>query len=214
MRSQVLLASSWSWVTKMVVRPSLRCKAQQFAAHLHAQAGVKVRQRLVQQQHLRLRSPRCGPARSAVAGRRKLVRHPVGKMLQADRSSASSTRRPISDAGSLRTFRAGRRRRFAHRQMRPQRMGLETPCPRCASTAGRRHPPARRRGSPRRARPEARIEPQQRGFSRPRRAEKGEELARLDRQVHAGPAPGWGQRRGAGFDLDSDHFGFMAKFIG
>jgi hypothetical protein len=54
MRSAVVMASSWSWVTKMVVRPSRALHVQQFLAHLHAQRLVQVGQRLVQQQHLRL----------------------------------------------------------------------------------------------------------------------------------------------------------------
>jgi hypothetical protein len=49
------MASSWSWVTKMVVRPSVRCRFQQFLAHLHAQVLVQVGQRLVQQQQLAAR---------------------------------------------------------------------------------------------------------------------------------------------------------------
>ena len=54
MRSAVVIASSWSWVTKIVVMPRLPLQREQLVAHLHAQLRVEVRQRLVEQQHLRL----------------------------------------------------------------------------------------------------------------------------------------------------------------
>ena len=54
MRSAMVIASSWSCVTKIVVMPQALVQRQQLLAHLHAQVLVEVRQRLVEQQHLRL----------------------------------------------------------------------------------------------------------------------------------------------------------------
>ena len=76
MRSQIVIASSWSWVTKIVVMPSRRCRREQFLAHLQPQLGVEIRQRLVEQQHLRLDRQRAGDrdalllAAGELAGRR------------------------------------------------------------------------------------------------------------------------------------------------
>ena len=50
----MVIASSWSWVTKIVVMPSRCCSFLQLGPRLHAQLGVEIGQRLVEQQHLRL----------------------------------------------------------------------------------------------------------------------------------------------------------------
>ena len=55
MRSDIDSASSWSWVTKIVVMPSLRCSDADLLAQRNADACVERRQRLVEQQDLRLR---------------------------------------------------------------------------------------------------------------------------------------------------------------
>src|ERR1700730_9190261 len=48
MRSAVVMASAWSWVTYNVVQPS------DLETHFFAQIGVEIGERLVQQQDLRL----------------------------------------------------------------------------------------------------------------------------------------------------------------
>ena len=53
MRSAMVSASSWSWVTMTVVIPSLRCSAQ-FDLHFLPEASIERAKWLVQQQHGRL----------------------------------------------------------------------------------------------------------------------------------------------------------------
>ena len=52
-RSARASASAWSWVTKTVVTPSSVCSSLEEGPGLQPQPGVEVRQRLVEQEHLR-----------------------------------------------------------------------------------------------------------------------------------------------------------------
>ena len=52
--SAMVMASSWSWVTWMKVRPDLGLDALELDLHLAAQLEVERAERLVEQQHLRV----------------------------------------------------------------------------------------------------------------------------------------------------------------
>ena len=60
MRSAVVIASAWSWVTYTAVGAELVVQAADLEAHLLAQVGVEVRERLVHQQRLGLDDERAG----------------------------------------------------------------------------------------------------------------------------------------------------------
>ena len=64
----------------MQVVPSRRCRFADLAAHLHAQLGVEVRERLVEQEHLRVAHDGAahGDALPLAAG--KLARPPTEKL--------------------------------------------------------------------------------------------------------------------------------------
>ena len=53
-RSPSVMASTWSWVTNTEVVGISRMQALDLDAHLRAQLGVEVGQRLVEQEHLRV----------------------------------------------------------------------------------------------------------------------------------------------------------------
>ena len=54
MRSPRVIASDWSWVTYRLVTPTRRCSCEDLGAHLAAQLGVEVAERLVEKEDLRL----------------------------------------------------------------------------------------------------------------------------------------------------------------
>jgi hypothetical protein len=60
MRSDMVSASSWSWVTKIEGDAGLALHALELHLHLLAEPPVERRQRLVEQQHPRLRRERAG----------------------------------------------------------------------------------------------------------------------------------------------------------
>ena len=60
MRSDSAIASSWSWVTRIVVVPTRALDLAQLDLHLLAQLGVEIGQRLVEQQHVRPDHERAG----------------------------------------------------------------------------------------------------------------------------------------------------------
>ena len=53
MRSDIVIASSWSWVTKMKVMPDFLLDPLELDLHLLAELEVEGAQRLVQEQHRR-----------------------------------------------------------------------------------------------------------------------------------------------------------------
>ena len=69
MRSAMVVASIWSWVTRIVVTPRRSCSALDLGAHGEAQGRIEIGQRLVEQQERRVLDQRAGQARRAVAGR-------------------------------------------------------------------------------------------------------------------------------------------------
>ncbi len=58
--SAIVMASSWSWVTWMKVRPDLGLDALELDLHLAAQLEVERAERLVEQQHLGVVDQRAG----------------------------------------------------------------------------------------------------------------------------------------------------------
>ena len=92
-RSASAIASSWLWVTWMKLMPSSRLQALQLLAHLHAQEGIERRQRLVEQQHLRVGDQRARQRHALLLAARKLGRQPGGVGLHLRRASACSSAR-------------------------------------------------------------------------------------------------------------------------
>jgi hypothetical protein len=81
-------------------------QARDLGAGLHAQLGVEVGQRLVQQEHLRLAHDARGPARRAGAGRRTAA-PACGRARAPARASRRLARRALdSSCGTLRSFSA------------------------------------------------------------------------------------------------------------
>ena len=73
MRSDMVSASSWSWVTKMKVMPVSMLQPLQLDLHLLAQLEVERRQRLVEQQHLRPVRQRAGERHALLLAARELA---------------------------------------------------------------------------------------------------------------------------------------------
>ena len=84
MRSEIDSASSWSCVTKIVVMPSSFWIGADFLAQRHAHLGVERRQRLVEQQQLRLRRQRAGQRHALLLAAGKLVGIAVAELRQLD----------------------------------------------------------------------------------------------------------------------------------
>ena len=84
MRSQIVFASSWSCVTKIVVSAEPLLQVAQLAAHLDAHLGVEIGQRLVEQQHLRLDRDGARERDALLLAAGELRRTAIGEMRQAD----------------------------------------------------------------------------------------------------------------------------------
>ena len=124
MRSDRISASSWSWVTKMVVSPSRAAGGASRAACL-AQLAVERAERLVEQQQPRVEDDGAGQRHALLLAARELARQALA------RSPSSSTRRerlgdaPVDLAPWRRCASRAGRRRCRHREMREQRVVLE-----------------------------------------------------------------------------------------
>ena len=127
MRSPIVIASIWSWVTKRKVAPSVHLQVLELGAQHLAQLGVEVRQRLVHQEDARL-------AHDGAADRHALhlaARQPVGlaveQVLDAQRlgrlGDALARSRPAGSVAQLRLQREGQV--LAHRVVRVERVVLE-----------------------------------------------------------------------------------------
>ena len=90
MRSAIVIASSWSWVTMTKVSPSLLLQLHQLELGLLAQLPVERRQRLVEQQHARPLDQRARQRHALALAAGKLMR------LAARRSPSSWTSASIS----------------------------------------------------------------------------------------------------------------------
>ena len=184
MRSQIVIASSWSWVTKIVVMPSRRCRREQLAgasARAASRRGWRAARRAAAPA---ARSRSCARARRAAAGRRRAGsggarRSRRGRPARARRRRARRT----SSRGSLRSSRP-KATLLRHRHVRPQRVVLEHHADVALPRRDAGHVARRRSSSsPGLVLVEAGDQPQQRRLARARGAEQREELARLDRQV-------------------------------
>ena len=186
----------------------LALKAQQLLAHLHAQLGVQVRQRLVQQQHLRLDHDGAGERDALLLAARQLRRPAVGQMLQPD-----EVERRVHPPLDLRARHAPLLQPegdvAAHCHMRPQRVALEHHADVALVRRQARDVAPADRHLPALRDVEAGDQAKQRGLAAARRAEEGEELARLDVEVdvlqHAVAAVG--QVHAVDADADALHPG-------
>ncbi len=181
MRSQSVSASSWSWVTKMVVMPIVALDPLQLDLHLVAQLLVERAERLVEQQHARLGDERAGERDALLLAAGQLVRMAVARACRAARGRAPSATRRRD---------LGLRRRPRTRQAEGDIVGdasyggtarsSGTPCrcracgPACRSTLVAVDSDARPRpGSMKPA-----IDAQQRGLAAAGRSEQAEEARR------------------------------------
>ena len=85
-RSASASASSWPWVTWTKGMPRLRLQAPQFGAHAHAQERVERRQRLVEQQDLRLGDQRARERDALLLAARQLRRHALRRRAPSRRA--------------------------------------------------------------------------------------------------------------------------------
>ena len=83
-RSASAIASSWLCVTWMKRDAELALQALQFLAHAHAQKRVERRQRLVEQQHLRLGDQRARQRDALLLAAGELRRQALGELLHLD----------------------------------------------------------------------------------------------------------------------------------
>ena len=161
-------------------------QAADLEAHLLAQVGVEVRERLVEQQGLGLDHQRAGQRHALLLAARQLAGIALGQRLEPrrrqDRLELGVDRRLVElpDAQAVGDV-------LGHRHVRPQRVALED---HRHVAAFRRHG-ARRRGQDLaadhdfacRGLDEARDQPQRRGLAAARRAQQADELAMLDAQA-------------------------------
>ena len=105
--SEMLMASSWSWVTKTVVMPVSRWILANLLPGLQPQPGVQVGKGLVQQKHVGASSPAPGRWPPAAAGRRKAPRACAPSALQSAPASRPPGPGGASPAGKAAPFPSG-----------------------------------------------------------------------------------------------------------
>jgi hypothetical protein len=99
-------------------------QGEQLPTHLHAQGLVEIRERLVQQQHLRLDDDRAGQGDALLLPARELVRPPFGVRREADQLEGGVDPRPPGRLVDLALDQA-EGDVVAHREVRPERIALE-----------------------------------------------------------------------------------------
>ena len=173
----------------------------ELVAHLGAQAGIEVAERLVEQQHLGLEHQRAGDRHALLLAARQGRRRPVGEALHLDQ--AQRRHHALLDLGLGDVAHAqGIGDVVEHRHVRPDRVGLEHHAE--LAQVGR-HEQAGRRIAHHAAADhdragvvalQARHHAQGRGLAAARRAQQGDELAVLDRRDRCRRPPS--PRRSAG----------------
>ena len=84
MRSATLIASSWSWVTRMVVRPSCALQALDLDLHVEPEVAVERGERLVEQQDRGLDGERAGERHPLLLAARQLARQALAEAAELD----------------------------------------------------------------------------------------------------------------------------------
>jgi len=158
-------------------------QVENLAAHLHAQVGVEVRERLIEQEHAGFDDDGAGEGDALLLTAGQLRGTPLGKLQESDHVECG--------VDALRDLGRGRPAFFqaegdvpAHRHVRPQRIGLEHHADVAPPGRQMRYVVVTDEDAPPGRRPEAGDGAQQGRFARPRRTQEGEQLARLDAQVH------------------------------
>ena len=186
-RSDIVSASSWSWVTYTNVMPTSSLQRGQVVLQLLAQLGVERAERLVEQQHRRLQDQRPGQRHALLLAARQLRRPPLLEPAEAheldrppDAALALGASEPVAVAPPPQAVGDV----VGDAEVREQRVRLEhrvdRPAVRAACRRGRR-----RRGGccPLGRLLEAADHPQRRGLAAARRPEQREELTGLDHEV-------------------------------
>ena len=119
----MVVASIWSWVTRMVVTPVRRCSALDLAAHRQPERGVEVGERLVEQEQLRRLDQRPGQRHALLLAARELVGH----RSSSPRPGPGPRPRPAPGPLLARRLLEAEREEdvLAHRHVRVERIGLE-----------------------------------------------------------------------------------------
>ena len=91
MRSERVMASSWSWVTIDAGDAQSSLQASDLSPHLHAQLRVEVRERLVEEQHLGLHDQGARERDPLLLSARELVRCASLQRREVHRGRARST---------------------------------------------------------------------------------------------------------------------------
>ena len=154
----------------------------QLAPHLHAQLGVEIRQGLVEEQHLGPDRHRAGDRDALLLAAGELRRPPVGESREAD--EVERFRHPPLDLGARQPpFLEPEGDVAPDAHMRPQGIGLEHHADVALPRRQARDVVAADQNAPAIGPVEAGDEAQQRRLPAAGRAEKGEELAGLDREI-------------------------------
>ena len=177
-------ASSWSWVTMSVVRPSRRCSARISIRTSAAQLGVEVRQRLVQQEHGRVDDQGAGQRHPLLLPARQLPRQPLLQRVephQAQRFPHPRVALGAADPAHLQPERdVG-----GHVHVREQRVGLEHHAGVARVRRLARHVLAADQHAPGGRRHEARDHAERGGLAAARGAEQRHHLALRHVEIHA-----------------------------
>ena len=184
MRSATLIASSWSCVTRMVVRPSWRCRRLTSICMSSLQVAVEGGERLVEQQDRRLDGERPGQRHALLLAARELARQALAEGAELDHVEHAVD--APSDLGAA--LAAGAQpigHVLDHRHVREEGVVLEDDAD--IALVGRQMVDAGAVDQHAAAglADEARDDAQQGGLAAAGGAEQGHDLARLDGERHA-----------------------------
>ena len=188
-RSASASASAWSWVTKTVVTPSSVCSSLEERPGLQPQPGVEVRQRLVEQEHLRPAGHRPRQRDPLLLAAGELAGPPLQQAAErepdADLGGGAGSLSSTAPSGSAAGRRCCRRPSCAGTARSPGRPWRRRRSP--GGTASRRGRRSRCAAGVRRL--EARDRAQESRLAAAGRAEQREELPVLDREVEVVDGP-------------------------
>ena len=178
-RSATVSASSWSWVTMTVVRSELALQLADFDAHLLAQLGVEIGQRLVEQQHVGPKNQRTGQRHALLLAAGQLSRQPVAEMIEPHQPQRLGDLRRHLRLRHLAHLEA-ERDVLGHRHVRKQRIALEHQAGVALPWRQRGDVALAQAHAARRRLDEAGDDPQGRGLAAAGRAEQDQKLAIAD----------------------------------
>ena len=123
-RSAMVKASSWSWVTITVVRPSLRCNSRISTRTSWRSLASRLDKRLIEQQHIGPEHQRTGQRHALLLAAGQLPRQPVAEMIEPHQAQGLRDLRRHLRLRHLAHLEA-ERDVLGHRHVRKQRIALE-----------------------------------------------------------------------------------------